>query len=661
MSFSGDPIRIVQGARNGSPFDMLALAVNWTLSPSLFNDETLSIFSQHLNPSEVPVNVKMDPMDIEPHKQPPIASTSFLAFWSLRGFAQLLTKPIPDRYQHEIIRAWPGIFKWSTFFFASRVQVGTPLQKTSKRNDSQADHAARDVRVITLNTITSAWWAISRSSAVNKVMLDTCGFLEVVVDLWIHEDHYRLDPLELAACLGGMALPHNAQSSFTAPSSFLSFLMSEQKKTGTGVPFVERVLSVVGDIDRTALIVTGKLEGALKAPELNLQECTAILNLLMHFFHAPQVDILDAIMNHDGGTSYTKILVKIASRIQESYPKRCPDLEALLALGFGCVITVMNTTNSFSWIIQVVNAGILTAFVEASPVFNDLRDEDYNVISALFSAIIPRFLCYHSVVHAVDTMWRKLERTERFRSLPKSRAWKALSDLTKLTAERRSIFALQIAYKSFKRKATLCSNTQCPKVDSIKKFRKCGHCLSSFYCSKECQIVHWKGGHRAYCENRAIEIAHSDKIFSPRDQDFIEQLNRREAWRYLPYLKGLAKKEYPGIPLGGLIVIINYTRVPVTHRIGLESEYLKSNPELFGVPLDKARMGLDRTLVLGIFPWGKGFKYHPIYIEGLWSLPQRKVEDATPGLDPTGNRFLDEYDGLALAKWRKYWGFEGRP
>jgi hypothetical protein len=36
--------------------------------------------------------------------------------------------------------------------------------------------------------------------------------------------------------------------------------------------------------------------------------------------------------------------------------------------------------------------------------------------------------------------------------------------------------------------------------------RKCGQCLGVLYCSRECQVKHWKEGHKQHCKEIAAAM-----------------------------------------------------------------------------------------------------------------------------------------------------------
>jgi len=44
-----------------------------------------------------------------------------------------------------------------------------------------------------------------------------------------------------------------------------------------------------------------------------------------------------------------------------------------------------------------------------------------------------------------------------------------------------------------------CGNPLCNHVENDVKFKVCGRCKAFKYCSQDCQITHWKGGHKSNC------------------------------------------------------------------------------------------------------------------------------------------------------------------
>jgi hypothetical protein len=59
---------------------------------------------------------------------------------------------------------------------------------------------------------------------------------------------------------------------------------------------------------------------------------------------------------------------------------------------------------------------------------------------------------------------------------------------------------------------SLCEN--CGKNDEQINYQKCGACLQASYCSKECQVSHWKS-HKSHCraEKKQLELPYSKEIY----------------------------------------------------------------------------------------------------------------------------------------------------
>jgi hypothetical protein len=80
-----------------------------------------------------------------------------------------------DDYGEEMVRAWPGVLKWSLFFFAGRVQGKNINPEAQKSN---------------LDVITVTWYSMSRSDSSRKVMSATKGSIEIATQMWILEDKH---------------------------------------------------------------------------------------------------------------------------------------------------------------------------------------------------------------------------------------------------------------------------------------------------------------------------------------------------------------------------------------------------------------------------------------------------------------------------------------
>ena len=54
---------------------------------------------------------------------------------------------------------------------------------------------------------------------------------------------------------------------------------------------------------------------------------------------------------------------------------------------------------------------------------------------------------------------------------------------------------------------TLCSRPGCAIGETEARLKSCARCKEAAYCSKECQVAAWKGGHKKVCKPRSQEIS----------------------------------------------------------------------------------------------------------------------------------------------------------
>ena len=45
-----------------------------------------------------------------------------------------------------------------------------------------------------------------------------------------------------------------------------------------------------------------------------------------------------------------------------------------------------------------------------------------------------------------------------------------------------------------------CSNPVCAAVELVSPLKCCGACKNALYCSRLCQSIHWKSGHKQECK-----------------------------------------------------------------------------------------------------------------------------------------------------------------
>eukprot|EP00978_Attheya_sp_CCMP212_P042461 scaffold258989_cov51-Attheya_sp.AAC.1 len=61
------------------------------------------------------------------------------------------------------------------------------------------------------------------------------------------------------------------------------------------------------------------------------------------------------------------------------------------------------------------------------------------------------------------------------------------------------LFALRVM-QSLREKKPFCCKCRCPSSSKKVKLMKCSRCKEAKYCSKECQVLHWREAHKNACQ-----------------------------------------------------------------------------------------------------------------------------------------------------------------
>ena len=79
--------------------------------------------------------------------------------------------------------------------------------------------------------------------------------------------------------------------------------------------------------------------------------------------------------------------------------------------------------------------------------------------------------------------------------------------------ELRRMYDASGAKRMFRKKDVLCGWSGCAKleIDAETKFSRCAGCNVERYCSKACQVAHWKAGHKKVCKKLKAAAADERK------------------------------------------------------------------------------------------------------------------------------------------------------
>ncbi|KAJ7704983.1 hypothetical protein B0H17DRAFT_920622 [Mycena rosella] len=459
------------------------------------------------------------------------SSASECAFYALVGLCKASDYLLPGAPHHRdpaILKAWPGIFKWSAFFFTTRVTSTVPRPVEGRRS-------AMDV-------IATAWFCLVRAEGLREAIAATQGTVEIATKLWLLDD----------------VVPHSGPQFMNIPclAAALDAVLVDR-------PATDRALTIGGGTaDTLAKVAISRARGAIGRTPLDPTQLAIYFDLMGHLSRGWDHPLRYAFLQ----AGVIPLCTRAAGTLGRALSVGgSPGLLDGMVSAFGYLANCLESTEGFTWVAQSVAADLLLAFADCCPHFAQLDPEDYDMVCSIFSTTLPKYLVYRSVVQSVDEGMRRL-RAPQLKQISASIAKKVWTDFRRLADERNLVVMHAAAIKG---KAATCDNVKCHKIDVKNAFRKCGGCSTTLYCSKDCQTVAWReGGHKDMCKLKQRErLEGKSQAISKSDVAFFHHLATRDARHHLPLLRRLARAEHPALRPCELIMRIDYTAVPPAYSI----------------------------------------------------------------------------------------------
>ncbi|KAJ7261224.1 hypothetical protein C8J57DRAFT_1719926 [Mycena rebaudengoi] len=147
----------------------------------------------------------------------------------------------------------------------------------------------------------------------------------------------------------------------------------------------------------------------------------------------------------------------------------------------------------------------------------------YEHMESLLREVLPPAMIYHSVISCMPAALIEADGSARVPQFTRSELFKDWERLVGLAQERLVVFQDYEAgaYPS----TTACNNTECGKIHDKRSMKRCAACRRLYYCSSECQSLHWRqGGHRHICESlQALRLSEPESL-STRERSFMRTL-----------------------------------------------------------------------------------------------------------------------------------------
>ncbi|RDB20860.1 hypothetical protein Hypma_011970 [Hypsizygus marmoreus] len=528
-----DPKRFIKAAASGSQDDLKIFACSWFYIPDIFSMSPLDAFTPHFmvpptSDDELLMNVAHALVGLTYAKD-------FL------GTHEELVKPLAD--------AWPGLFKWLVFLHDLILATSPP---------SKVLYGDELFRSMILTSVCGPMYCFCHHTRLSELVLSTPGSVELAARLWLHDEFDPPRPSVTSQHVGGTAVL----------ATFFEISRSPRA-------LVQRIVKMK-DFDRVKL-ATLALHRASSAATVWYNEeggGNVVTNLLETINHLTSVpELLHTFLNAHSVLIITLTLRYLCNRQLESGDEELGH-PTLLCLGY--IAKHLDSGNGIAPVCEAVKSGLLWAFGECSQYFDQPMPSGVSApqILKIVTQILPRYLTSRLVVQTVDDSMKEMPISPKILDTTLKEAWNRFLELL---SERKDLMEKSQLH------GVGCANDLCtmPATPEV-KLMKCSRCSSLSYCSKECQVVDWKNGHKANCKVMATErragiakvvYGHAARR---RDRAFHLALSKYDATRQRDFLRDQASQKYPDSSLTDLVIVINYLIVPPTFSVKHIDEYEKS-------------------------------------------------------------------------------------
>ncbi|KAI0046563.1 hypothetical protein FA95DRAFT_1606770 [Auriscalpium vulgare] len=510
-----DPATVIRLAKEGS--FMHICAVNDRIAerlPDLFNQDVADMVCSHLTAAKVP-NPRRDTSPTSPQKLAVACAVSCIG--AVHYFAEnAATRPF-------VMPHWPGIFKWFSFF-------------DDVNNLGTAGYVPLKPSLMTLYL--SPFLHHERE----KILSETPGVTALTTSLWMKE---AIDP--------SLPVPNGP--------ACMSFLLDKADDTLLD----EVIRSAGGKVEVIAEHALGHIRTELQMPAFNVTFIDVFLGLLGCLSQGQKGLLRRAIIRKGAVPVVTKAFVRLAKRYTVD------DISVRAAIGV-CANSLRKFTqeiDAIKCVRAMVLGGLLQAYIDLDPMLRHSNAIQIRALTLLFNDVLPRYLVYGTVVHAVGTTWDKLDTPQNCAVI----MWSRFKDEWNFVLYRLAIGRV-VQEGIDGGKATLrCNNCdRCLPKDSMKR---CARCHFASYCSRDCQTADWTNYHKTYCK-LTVQAAEENPLYqvlSKHDKKFRGELTVYEARNNVAQFRALAGRLYPTTPLHELGVRIIYHEVPPKFEVFLLKDY----------------------------------------------------------------------------------------
>lgn len=350
----------MENARNNHVDDLVALTNLWDRVPDECPPgQVLDVLLHHL--------VDFQPPTRRNQGDPESPDRAFLCLTGLSKLGPFLD--LDPSISPRIRRAWQSIWAWMCLMFTASVRPGGQTPEHAKA---------------TWDIVAAVLYAFAQDDVTRVVIAATPGSLEMATQLWIREDKGAVPSmvdLPAGSCALGLLLKFSDQDS------------------------IERVLNGTNyKPEEIAKIALTRLRLATTKRPLNDTHLTIYMDFINSMCRVPKHPMRHAFIANNVINQMTKTLLAVSTE-----PLANPNRLEVIASGFGFLHNVLESLDGCSLVRQAVRAGLIVAFLDCSPAFARLDQEDCGFALGVFKKIVPRYMVYCTVIEAIDQTMRKTD------------------------------------------------------------------------------------------------------------------------------------------------------------------------------------------------------------------------------------------------------------
>ncbi|KLO18148.1 hypothetical protein SCHPADRAFT_131607 [Schizopora paradoxa] len=199
------------------------------------------------------------------------------------------------------------------------------------------------------------------------------------------------------------------------------------------------------------------------------------------------------------------------------------------------------------WTSRLLNHGFLSAIARILSSVRSVEDVDKRFLRAIIGVNIPLYFCHRVVLSSATKATKDVTISGESKILESSSivlqdSWTIFTEVLLERIVLNTAFEREFSPDSGRK----CEN--CGKAEQEVSMFKCAACTSVYYCSKKCQTISWKNGHREKCK-KTEEVKSVTGVGRPTDK-FLYVVALAELRRHFPGVsKRIASTENPsGIP-----------------------------------------------------------------------------------------------------------------